>query len=185
MRPVRPARRPLPPARPRHPHHARSRPHRNCCLGTASSPSIGANRAACSPAIAARPASYTTRCSPRCPPPTVSGSASSASRRHPRATHRCVPPPAPSPARWGHTYPRPGEVFLIEPGYDRRTQTLALTAEIDPPLPEVTWRVHGRPLPLGRLALAYDTTWQLSPGQHTLDITAAGRHSEPIAFEVR
>ena len=81
------------------------------------------------------------------------------------------------------TYPRPGEVFLIEPGYDPRTQTLGLTAEVDPPLPEVTWHLDGRPLAAARWP--YDTTWQLRPGPHTLELIAAGKRSDPISFEVR
>jgi len=47
----------------------------------------------------------------------------------------------------------------------------------------VTWRIDGRAQPA--VGWPYDTTWQLSPGQHTLDLMAAGRRSEPIAFEVR
>lgn len=41
------------------------------------------------------------------------------------------------------TYPRDHEVFVIEPGYDARVQTLSFAAEIDPPVPEATWIVDG------------------------------------------
>ena len=39
------------------------------------------------------------------------------------------------------THPRPLDVFVIEPGYDRRTQTLRLSAEIHPTLADATWLV--------------------------------------------
>ena len=40
------------------------------------------------------------------------------------------------------TEPRDRDIFLIEPGYERRTQSLRLEAEIDPPVEEVTLDRH-------------------------------------------
>ncbi len=81
------------------------------------------------------------------------------------------------------TYPREGEVFLIEPGYDRRTQTLPMTAEVDPPLANVTWLIDGKPYATAEWP--YQTSWPLAPGKHRLEVTAHGHRSDPIAFEVR
>jgi penicillin-binding protein 1C len=75
------------------------------------------------------------------------------------------------------TYPRAGEAFLVEPGYDAKTQTLAFTAEIDPPVAHPTWVVDGE-----RLA---SDSWQLRRGKHQVIVEAAGQRSDPIDFEVR
>jgi penicillin-binding protein 1C len=74
------------------------------------------------------------------------------------------------------TYPRDREVFVVEPGYDVATQTLAFAAEVDPPGPPATWLVDG---------VAARPTWQLQPGKHRLLAVAGGRTSDPIEFEVR
>jgi hypothetical protein len=67
-------------------------------------------------------------------------------------------------------------VFLVEPGYAAHTQTVALTAELDPPGAPITWLVDGR---------AAASPWQLQPGRHRLEAVAAGRASAPVEFEVR
>ena len=81
------------------------------------------------------------------------------------------------------TAPRRGEVYVVEPGYDRATQTLRLTAHVDPPVEAVTWLVDGRSV--GRAAWPYHLHWQLSRGEHTIEVAAAGRESRPVRFEVR
>jgi len=75
------------------------------------------------------------------------------------------------------TYPREGEVFLVEPGYDARTQSLTFTAEIDPPRAEATWFVDGRRLAASR--------WPLQRGKHRIHLEASGQSSEPVEIEVR
>lgn len=42
------------------------------------------------------------------------------------------------------TSPRAGERYLMEPGYNPATQTIALKGEADPPLPKVDWEVNGK-----------------------------------------
>jgi hypothetical protein len=81
------------------------------------------------------------------------------------------------------TFPRAGEVFLIEPGYDLRTQTVELTAEVDPPADEVTWLIDGRPLARGRLALPR----RVAAGPRPPPRRAARRQPArlPVEFEVR
>jgi penicillin-binding protein 1C len=82
------------------------------------------------------------------------------------------------------TYPRDREVFLLEPGYDAKTQTLPLTAEIDPPVAEATWLVDGERIAGGSRA-PYETSWPLRAGKHRVQVVAGGRTSDPIEFEVR
>lgn len=81
------------------------------------------------------------------------------------------------------THPKPTDVFVIEPGYRRRTQTVSFEAEVDPPVPSVTWFVDGE-----RYAAAhwpYELAWPLEPGRHRLQVLAGDRRSEPIEIEVR
>ncbi|MCA2980136.1 MAG: penicillin-binding protein 1C [Myxococcaceae bacterium] len=72
------------------------------------------------------------------------------------------------------TWPRAGEVFLIEPGYERAHQSLALAAQSQ--LPDVRWRVDG--VEVGRL-------WPLVPGHHWVEAETRGKKSARVAFEVR
>jgi penicillin-binding protein 1C len=93
------------------------------------------------------------------------------------------PEKGPVPGAVVITWPRQGEVFLIEPGYARRTQTLRLSAEVEPRLAGVTWLVDGRPV--GRAEWPYDASWALQPGRHRLEVLAQGLRSEPVEIEVR
>lgn len=78
------------------------------------------------------------------------------------------------------TYPRDGEIFLVEPGYDARTQTVTLTADIDPPGAAATWFVDGR-----ALSTAREPAWPLVRGTHRIHVEAGGRASDPVTIEVR
>jgi penicillin-binding protein 1C len=93
------------------------------------------------------------------------------------------PSKGPVPGALVVTYPRKGEVFLIEPGYDRRTQSLPLSAEVDPYLPQVTWLLDGSPV--AHVAWPYETAWPLAEGRHRVQVVAAGMRSDPVEFEVR
>ncbi|MFC2155412.1 penicillin-binding protein 1C [Acidobacteriota bacterium] len=81
------------------------------------------------------------------------------------------------------TSPRKGEIYLMEPGYDRRTQSLRFSGEVDPLLPEVTWLVDGRDV--GTAQWPYETDWPMAKGRHTLEMVGGGKRSDPISFEVR
>ena len=81
------------------------------------------------------------------------------------------------------TSPHQGDVFVLEPGYEKSTQSLELGAEIDPALPKATWLVDGRELAVVRWP--YGTSWQLAPGTHRLELLAGGRRSDPVEIEVR
>jgi penicillin-binding protein 1C len=93
------------------------------------------------------------------------------------------PEKGPVPGALFITWPRQGEVFLIEPGYTRRTQTLRLSAEVEPRLAAVTWLVDGRPVK--QAGWPYDASWALQPGRHRLEVVAQGLRSEPVDIEVR
>jgi hypothetical protein len=81
------------------------------------------------------------------------------------------------------TWPRDGDVFLVEPGYDPRTQSLRLAAAVEPRQPEVTWTLDGRPI--ASAGWPYEADWPLAPGRHVLEAMAAGSRSDPVRFEVR
>jgi len=81
------------------------------------------------------------------------------------------------------TNPRQGDVFVLEPGYDKSTQSLELGAEIDPALPQATWLVDGRELAVVRWP--YGTSWPLARGMHRLELLAGSKRSDPVEIEVR
>jgi penicillin-binding protein 1C len=93
------------------------------------------------------------------------------------------PAQGPVPGALVVTYPRRGETFLIEPGYDRRTQSLPLSAEVEPSLPEVTWMLDGAPV--ARVGWPYAVDWPLRPGRQRLQLVAEAMRSDPVEFEVR
>ena len=84
------------------------------------------------------------------------------------------------------TSPRTDDVYLIEPGYARRTQSLRLEAEVDPPVADATWIVttEGRSRTL-QASWPYTATWHLEPGRHRVELVAGERRSEPVVFDVR
>jgi penicillin-binding protein 1C len=81
------------------------------------------------------------------------------------------------------TWPRQGEVFVIEPGYSRRTQSVALTAEADLAQAEVRWLMDGREVAIA--SIAERPLWALAPGRHSLEAEVRGRRSAAVTFEVR
>jgi penicillin-binding protein 1C len=81
------------------------------------------------------------------------------------------------------TSPRQGDVFVVEPGYVRATQSVRLSAEVDPALPLVTWLVDGEMV--AAAGWPYDAAWQLETGRHTLTVVAGDMRADPVEFEVR
>ena len=81
------------------------------------------------------------------------------------------------------TWPRQGEVFVIEPGYTRTSQSLALAAEADLAHAEVRWLMDGREV--AQASITARPLWALAPGRHTLEAEVRGRRSAPVSFEVR
>jgi penicillin-binding protein 1C len=81
------------------------------------------------------------------------------------------------------TSPRPGDVFVLEPGYEPSTQSVELGAEIDPAVPRATWLVDGREVAV--VPWPYSGNWRLSPGRHRLQVVAGQRRSDAVEIEVR
>jgi len=81
------------------------------------------------------------------------------------------------------TRPRNGEVYLLEPGYDIITQTLQLSGEVDPVLPEVNWWLDGQKVTAA--SWPYEANWQMAKGRHHLVMKGGGMQSDPVEFEVR
>ncbi len=90
---------------------------------------------------------------------------------------------APRPERLRVTWPRPGEVFVLDPAQPAATQSLRLAAEVDPPAEAVTWLVNGRPV--GDASWPFVTRWPLAPGHHEVQVAVGDRRSAPVAIEVR
>ncbi|NLG17366.1 MAG: penicillin-binding protein 1C [Fibrobacter sp.] len=81
------------------------------------------------------------------------------------------------------TSPRPGEKYLIEPGYSMATQSIALKGECDPPLPDVNWEVDGKIV--AKAKWPYTADWKLSKGKHVIRMSGGGMKSDPVEIEVR
>ena len=81
------------------------------------------------------------------------------------------------------THPLAGDIFLVEPGYDRATQSVALQVEVDPPVPDVQWWVDGQLR--STVAWPYQASWNLSHGEHVAIAVAGDRRSDPVSFTVR
>lgn len=80
------------------------------------------------------------------------------------------------------TYPNSGEVFLVEPGYDPATQSIKLSAAVDPPGELVTWFVDGAAL--ASVAFPYEAHWPLERGEHRIEVRAGGKRSAAISIRV-
>ena len=104
-------------------------------------------------------------------------------RAPPTAYSPLCPAKGPVPGAVVITWPRPHEVFLVEPGYDARTQSVELLAEVEPRLPQVTWLVDGAKV--AQAAWPYKARWPLAKGRHRLEATSLALRSEPVEFEVR
>ncbi len=119
----------------------------------------------------------------RLPPDYATWQAESGEDLAPIAYSPHCPASGPVPGAVVITYPRDGEVFLIEPGYDRATQTLELAADAEALIERVSWSVDGRSV--GRSAWPYSTSWRLEPGLHVARASAPGQRDDTVSFEVR
>jgi penicillin-binding protein 1C len=79
--------------------------------------------------------------------------------------------------------PRKGDVYLVEPGYDLKTQTVELSAEAVERLPSVSWYVDG--VLVAEAPWPYTASWPLSPGAHVVEARSGGAESPPVNFTVR
>ena len=72
---------------------------------------------------------------------------------------------------------------MVEPTAPAATQSVALEALADPPVPSVRWLIDGRPV--ADAAWPYGSHWTLEPGRHEIVAMAGGRRSAPVYLEVR
>lgn len=116
------------------------------------------------------------------PPEYAGWQADSRAEVAPAAYSSLCPLDGPIPGSVVITYPRDGEVFLIEPGFARDTQSVRMSALVSGAVDAVTWTVDDR-----RVAVAdwpYDAHWPLAPGRHTLEVSAPGQRGHRVAFDV-
>ena len=81
------------------------------------------------------------------------------------------------------THPNDGDVFLLEPGYDRLTQSIQLTAEVDPPVPTVTFLIDGEAVATAEWP--YEASWPVTDGEHRIEVVAGERTSDAVVIGVR
>lgn len=79
--------------------------------------------------------------------------------------------------------PRAGDVYILEPGYPRETQTLELAAEIQGRPATVQWILDGRILKT--VPWPYRFNWPLELGNHQIQIKSGGKISDPVEFTVK
>lgn len=80
------------------------------------------------------------------------------------------------------THPHSGDTFLLEPGYDRTTQSVQLSAEVDPPVPSISFVIDGAIV--AEAAWPYEASWTMVPGTHTLEVVSGDQRSAPVTFTV-
>lgn len=81
------------------------------------------------------------------------------------------------------TNPQNENIFLLEPGYDTHTQTLALQVEVDPPVEQVSWLVDD--VLFARVEWPYTINIPLIKGKHIVQAKAGKKASARISFHVR
>ncbi len=81
------------------------------------------------------------------------------------------------------THPRDKDVFIVEPGYRRGTQSAQLTAEVDPSVPELVWLVDGERV--AAVGWPYEASWPLTRGAHRVEAAWGAQRSQPVRIEVR
>lgn len=81
------------------------------------------------------------------------------------------------------TAPLDGDIYLIEPGYDPKTQSIQLKGEVDPALPFIDWYVDGKKYV--QAEWPYKTFFNLKKGKHTIEMVGGDMRSDPIEIEVR
>ncbi|MCG8697040.1 MAG: penicillin-binding protein 1C [Bacteroidales bacterium] len=81
------------------------------------------------------------------------------------------------------TSPLDGDIFLLEPGYNPETQSIALKGESNPALPYVDWFVDGEKYT--RAEWPYTSHFKLKKGKHTIEMVKGDMRSDKVEIEVR
>jgi penicillin-binding protein 1C len=79
--------------------------------------------------------------------------------------------------------PRNGDTFIIEPGYDRRTQTIEFAAAGPRDLGYVEWLVDGKVV--SKAQWPFDTYWKLKPGVHRVSARSVKAESAEVVIMVK
>lgn len=81
--------------------------------------------------------------------------------------------------------PVSGGRFRIDPSVPRKFQTLALTAEVTPAVPEVMWYVNDKLV--DRVGYPYVSRWKMEPGEHRIEarFAHADIRSQSIVINVQ
>jgi penicillin-binding protein 1C len=78
--------------------------------------------------------------------------------------------------------PASEDAFVLSPELPRRFQSVELTCSVPGSPTEVVWLVDGAEH--ARVPSPYSARWELSPGEHTVEVVADGRRSRKVAFAV-
>jgi penicillin-binding protein 1C len=81
------------------------------------------------------------------------------------------------------TSPLDGDIYLIEPGYDRKTQSIEMKGEVDPALPRIDWYVNGKKYLSAEWP--YTAFFNLTKGKHKIEMVGGDMRSDAIEIEVR
>lgn len=81
------------------------------------------------------------------------------------------------------TAPLDGDIYLIEPGYNAKTQSIQLKGEVDPALPFIDWYVNGEKYV--QAEWPYQAFFNLQKGKHTIEMVGGNMRSDAIEIEVR
>jgi len=103
-------------------------------------------------------------------------------------TNQVPPPEKPSPlndqtARVQIVQPHPGDVYIFEPGYDPRTQSIELRALVGPGLKNLFWFVNDKVLEPAKWP--YRASLAAVPGSYTIRLGSLKESSEPVSITVR
>ena len=79
--------------------------------------------------------------------------------------------------------PRTGDVFIIEPGYDLKTQTIELKAEGLLDYGPIEWLVDGKVV--AKVDWPYDSYWRLERGEHTVIARSGNIVSAEVKITVK
>jgi penicillin-binding protein 1C len=81
------------------------------------------------------------------------------------------------------TQPKNGDVYIYEPGYNKKTQSIKLTGEIGLQIQHITWFIDG--IKFADSAWPYSVSWPLMKGKHKVQMVNGSYKSEVVSFEVR
>jgi penicillin-binding protein 1C len=79
--------------------------------------------------------------------------------------------------------PREGDTYIIEPGYNLKTQTIEFQLAAAERPRKIDWYLNGKPIAAAQWPYSLD--WRMQKGKYTLEARSPGRKSEAVHFEVK